>query len=230
LATELAKRKYYQDLYRTEVWGSSSASDSITKRRFDLQQELVTKKLELEEIEAAIKQKDGLIESYNNETDPEIRVNLDVTARNTAYFIPIVTEANTTTISLDNTTLSLNEKGETDKITITKSFTTTLVRSVKISGSPKADWTNNVFIYPLQELFTENIKISFKLGSTLIKEGFLPVKSFDQIFDLKEVISIDNIVIEASANVLKVITNMPSIIFQSLDFYTFDDGNAGIRA
>jgi hypothetical protein len=230
LATELAKRKYYQDLYRTEVWGSSSASDSITKRRFDLQQELVTKKLELEEIEAAIKQKDGLIESYNNETDPEIRVNLDVTARNTAYFIPIVTEANTTTISLDNTTLSLNEKGETDKITITKSFTATLVRSVKISGSPKADWTNNVFIYPLQELFTENIKISFKLGSTLIKEGFLPVKSFDQIFDLKEVISIDNIVIEASANVLKVITNMPSIIFQSLDFYTFDDGNAGIRA
>jgi hypothetical protein len=190
----------------------------------------VTKKLELEEIEAAIKQKDGLIESYNNETDPEIRVNLDVTARNTAYFIPIVTEANTTTISLDNTTLSLNEKGETDKITITKSFTTTLVRSVKISGSPKADWTNNVFIYPLQELFRENIKVSFKLGSTLIKEGFLPVKSFDQIFDLKEVISIDNIVIEASANVLKVITNMPSIIFQSLDFYTFDDGNAGIRA
>jgi hypothetical protein len=79
-------------------------------------------------------------------------------------------------------------------------------------------------------LFRENIKVSFKLGSTVIKEGFLPVKSFDQIFDLKEVISIDNIVIEASANVLKVITNMPSIIFQSLDFYTFDDGNAGIRA
>ena len=85
-------------------------------------------------------------------------------------------------------------------------------------------------IYPLQQLFTENIKITFKSGITVIKEGFFAVKSFDKVLDLKEVISIDNIIIEASANVLKVITNMPSIIFESIEFYTFADGSAGIRA
>jgi hypothetical protein len=79
-------------------------------------------------------------------------------------------------------------------------------------------------------LFRESIRITFKLGSTVIKEGSFSVARFNEVLDLQELIEVDNIVIEASVQVLEKITNMPSIDFDALYLYTFEDQNAGIRA
>jgi len=89
-------------------------------------------------------------------------------------------------------------------------------------------------------LFKENIKIIFKDEGTPIKEIFFTISGisrdgnlinlFDKLIDLNELIEADEISIEASVKVLKLITNMPSIIFKNIYLYTVDDENEGIRA
>jgi hypothetical protein len=143
LATELATRKYFQDQYREEVWGGNGKT-GIVNIRYNLQEELAKKKLEIEEIEAEIEIKDGLIESYNNETDIQIKQNFDKTSSETAYNIPDKRVAGAALnldldIQVQPPKLSFNTLFTIP--TTTKNFSTRFVKTFKLSGTP----VNNIY-------------------------------------------------------------------------------------
>lgn len=159
LATELAKIKYYQGVYNEEVWGSETFK-GIANQRQELFEAIVDKEFELEEINAEIVNYDGLIENYNALTDTvedqQIKNNLDVSARKTAYFVAVDEGDNVNNFAISGISITPNSVNTSYVDSSSVNFASQNFNTFKLNGT----------IYPEKIGYTSSIKLEFFNGAT----------------------------------------------------------------
>jgi hypothetical protein len=171
-----------------------------------------------------------LIESYNNETDTQIKQNLDKTASETSYNLPDKNIPEViTTINL-NTSITPTQKITYNIGPITRTFSGVGVKTFKLKGSP----INNIKIpvpprgikrFTPSEYYEAIIKIEFKEGTTVRGTKIITINQLDQeiiVFEKIQNYSIDSIVISGQITPLNDLLAYETFQLSEIDLYEFD--------
>lgn len=226
LATELALRKYYQGVYEEEVWGGNG-KQGIAAIRFNLQEQIVNRKFELEEIKAKIQQAEGLLEAYNNETDAELIAKLDATSRETSYIVPKILPENTKSANLTFNLTPTALGGYTFQEQTINLDTSVYAKAFKISGSPDEFFQITELISPLiipiNDIYKSTIRVEFKNNNSLVHTKNITLKQLNSVLELDDIYLIDQVVINGTLVIYgdKTYAKYTPITMTGIDIYQF---------
>jgi hypothetical protein len=191
--------------------------------RYNLQEELAKKQIEMEEIDLDIARRESLVESYNNETDQQIKNNLDLTSLDTAYEIP------DKSVSVNNLEVSIDvgigptAKGTYSFQNIVKTFDSRSIKTFTILGSPREKLVlfNNATI-DTSTVYKLGAVITFKyLGQDVISKYFT-INQFNKELILDSYYLVDSFEIRGTFDVLITLPIYPSLKFNSVVLHSFE--------
>ena len=208
------------------MWGNTSGTvKGIAQLRYDLQEQITQKKFELEEIEAKIEQLEGLIESYNNETDADLKAKLDATSRETSYLVPKILAANTTTEAIDYSLTPTGAGGYTISDQTLNLSSSIYAKAFKLFGSPDTYFTYRDLIdtvqVPVSDVYRSSIKVVFKNNGSVVTTKFMTFKQLNKELILDDIYLIDEIVVSGTLIVSGTYTTYTPISLDSIDVYQF---------
>lgn len=208
------------------MWGNTSGTvKGIAQLRYDLQEQIAEKQFELEEINAKIEQTEGLIESYNNETDVDLKAKLDATSRETSYLVPKILTANTTTEAIDYSLTPTGAGGYTISDQTLTLSSSVYAKAFKLFGSPDTYFTYIDLIdtvqVPVEKVYRSSIKVVFKNNGSIVTTKFMTFKQLNKELILDDIYLIDEIVVSGSLIVSGTYTTYTPISLDSIDVYQF---------